>query len=769
LAFTARAVKLPRSSNCLFKTERLAVTPVARPHYPSPPDASTAAAAGLYLNAKSFAMLAGISVRMAQTALGNAVAGETWYGQSLNVRVREGVLGRGGKAYEVFAPSLPSDLYDKWIAQQAKRPMPQAPSVTLPAPVITYDPTARKRTEKALWIYSIIEPVVGLRRYTPERSAAIAEVLSREYTRPDGKKVRVSRGHLYEWLKRYENGLLEGIRPRQRKDIGQRRVLITRQWDKACPLGEGKKHAIAEALAEYVRSLWASGAAGWNVIQRFASLKLENFSQEAGWDAPAAELKAACIVARSFIEQQRKSGLLAIADKDAKRFFDLHIPRIRRSRTDLKPMDVVVGDVHPIDISIHRLDGSIAYPRAICWHDVATNRLYATLVLLEKGEGIKQVHVAASFAAMCEAWGLPLSLYLDNGSEYSWHEMMAAFSEISRMAQALQRKFTVGNLPASGEVRELVGERRQVIRAMPYNAPAKPIEGLFSVIENTVLSMLSGWTGGDRMRAKTHNVGRAPLPYSGTWEQFHADFETALAFYHSAQQGGTMDGLSPADALRSHIEAGWTRTHVEEQVLLLAFAEEDTREADRGYVKWNGVEYYDDALLPLTGKTVIVRVSRHDPRYAFVFDETRKLICTAGVAPVFGFLDPAGAKEQGRRKKVLMRHVAELRENCSRLDLVEEMRRVVQADGPMPQAQIGATVEISEQAMQMRDALRAKEEAALAALPNHATALPQEARRLSQWSSADEIDPLLVDVFADEEGAETAPGRTEFAIETKES
>jgi hypothetical protein len=47
--------------------------------------------------------------------------------------------------------------------------------------------------------------------------------------------------------------------------------------------------------------------------------------------------------------------------------------------------------------------------------------------------------------------------------------------------------------------------------------------------------------------------------------------------------------------------------------------------------------------------------------------------------------------------------------------------------------------------------------------------LPQEARRLSQWSSADEIDPLLVDVFADEEGAETAPGRTEFAIETKES
>ena len=181
-----------------------------------------------------------------------------------------------------------------------------------------------------------------------------------------------------------------------------------------------------------------------------------------------------------------------------------------------------------------------------------------------------------------------------------------------------------------------------------------------------------------------------------------------------------MSGLSPADALRTHVEAGWTKTHVEEQVLLLAFAEEDTRKAQGGYVSWDGVEYYDDALLPLTGQTVIVRVSRHDPRYAFVFDEARTLICAAGVAPVFGFLDPAGAVEQARRKKELMRYVAELRVNCCRLDLVKEMRQVVAA--------------------------------------------PHEAKRLSQWSPANEIDPLLVDVFADEEGAETVPGRTESAI-----
>lgn len=730
--------------------------------YP-PAQSVTKVDGGLYLNAQTLAELAGVKLRMAQAALSNAAQGKTWNGQAIQVRVLEGVRGRGGKTYEVFAPSLPPALYAKWLTSQAKQPMPQAPSVSLTVQNLTHDPCAAKRSEKALWILSIIRPIVGLRRHTPERSAAIAEVLSREYLRPDGKTVRVSQSQLYEWLKRYESGHVEGIKPKQRADIGKRRVLITREWDKACPLEEGKKQAIAEALSEYIRSLWASGAAGWNVIQQFASHKLEEFSRAAGWDVPTMELKPACMVSRAFVEQHRQSGLLAIADKDAKRFFDLHIPRIRRSRTDLKPMDVVVGDVHPIDIAITRLDGSIAYPRAICWHDVATNRLYATLVLLEKGEGIKQVHVAASFAAMCEAWGLPLALYLDNGSEYSWYEMMTAFSEISRLTQNLQRQFSVGELPTSGDVYSLVGEQRQVIRAMPYNAPAKPIEGLFSVIENTVLSMIPGWTGGDRMRAKTHNVGRAPLPYPGTWEQFHADFETALAFYHQTPQGGTMDGLSPASAYRTHIQAGWMKTHVEEQVLLLAFAEEGTRKAQGGYVSWDGVEYYDDALLPLTGNTVIVRVSRHDPRYAFVFDQGRSLICAAGVAPVFGFMDPAGAEEQARRKKVLMRQVAELRENCCRLDLVEEMRQVVMAAAPMPQAQIGATVAISDQAMQMVKALADKEAASLACTES-TKAAPADPKRLSQWSSANEIDPLLVDVFADEEGAETVPGRTESAI-----
>lgn len=709
---------------------------------------------GDWIGADRLAELAGVKLRMAQTAIGNAVQGKPWNGHVLQVRELNGRRGRDGKNFEVYAPSLPASIYNKWIASQAAQPQQECPSVMLTTSVIQHDPIAAKRSAKALWILGIIRPILGLARSSNERATAITEVLSRPHTRLDGKSVRLGKSQLYEWLNRYEQELVDGLKPNQRADLGKRRALITREWDAACPLDEGSKQAIAEELSGYVCSLWASGAAGWRTIQQFSNLKLENMSRVAGWDAPSTQLKPICVVTRSFIEQHRKSSLLAVADKDAKLFFDKHIPRIRRSRDELKPMDVVVGDVHPIDIAMTRPDGSIAYPRAICWHDVATNRLFVCLVLLEKGEGIKQVHVASAFAAMCSDWGLPKTLYLDNGSEYSWHEMMSAFSEISRLTQSFERQFSVGELAANGEFRELVDAQRQVIRANPYNAPAKPIEGLFSVIENTVLSMIPGWTGGDRMRSKTHNVGKEPLPYPGTWDEFHAAIATAVSFYHITTQRGTMAGLSPSQAYGTHIEAGWTRTHVDERVLLMAFADEETRKVGGGYVTWDGIEYYDDALLTYTGQTLKVRVSRHDPRYAFVFGQDRALICAAGVAPVYGFLDTLGAVEQARRKKSLMREIAVMRENVCRLDLVEEMRRVVASIGPMPQAQIGATVVMSEAAQQMSDAVVAKQNAALDATKNTKAALALDPKRLSQWSSPDETDRYLATVdWSDEEAA----------------
>ena len=228
----------------------------SRPSFPVPHQPATTVAAvadGHWLSPKVFSELAGIAPENASRALSNAGNGKPWNGNTLQVRELEGRRGRGGKNYEVYAPSLPPALYAKWIAGQAAQPQPQAPAVTLTIPVIQCDPTAAKRTEKALSILGLIRPILGLTKSSPERAAAIADVLGRTHTRPDGKAVTVGKSQLYEWLKRYEEELVDGLKPRQRADLGTRRVLITREWDTACPLDEGAQQAIAEALADYVR------------------------------------------------------------------------------------------------------------------------------------------------------------------------------------------------------------------------------------------------------------------------------------------------------------------------------------------------------------------------------------------------------------------------------------------------------------------------------------------------------------------------------------
>lgn len=705
---------------------------------------------GNWLSADTFAEIAGIRSRMAQKAVARALEGKTWKGAALVVREVAG-HGHGGKVFQVLATSLPSELFQKWIALKAQLPMPEAPvakSITLEDCDLRRDQVLSKRTDEAMWRLSVILPITQFRLRTPERAAAIKATLERDHIRLDGTLTKVGKTALYDWLSRYDQDGLSGLSPSQRKDAGTSRTIITREWDKACPLDEEDKQRLAEQLREHIRSLWASGLPGWRMGQQLASSKLLELSRQAGWQGQQALMLKACRVTRSVIEEARSYSLIAIYEKDAKQFFDNHLPRIRRSRDGMAPMDIVVGDVHPIDIAVRRPDGSVGYPRAIAWQDVATNRLFLTLVLLRKGEGIKQTDIAKSFASMCAAWGLPLGLYLDNGSEYSWREMMDGFKSLADLTKQLH----VRALSDDVDVQALLADSRELIRAKPYNAPAKPIEGLFSVLEQGVLAVIPGWVGGNRMRKKTHNVGREPLPFNGTWEDFQQSLDSALTFYHQTPQQGSMKGKSPQQAYEGAMASGWGKTQIDEQTLLLAFASKEQRHVKGGYIKWAGVEYYDDALLRFSDKNrqLTVCVAKHDPRFAFVFDGA-EFICAAQPAQTFGFLDGAGAKEQARREKLLKREITGRRQNTNRLDLVCEMARHNDTQSPMLDAPVKTTIGIEGAVGEMVKALRAYEEQQSTEARNEKAADAQGIQRLSQWSSSDELDPYVAAVqFTDE-------------------
>lgn len=687
-----------------------------------------------WLSADDFASLAEISDRKARLALARAVEGKTWRRQSLTVRVVRGSGGKAGEVYEVLATSLPADLVQAWIHRNTEHPMPAAPVARTVDPdpsELALDPLWAERSAKARRRHAIIEPLLQYPRGTPGRGT-----VARELAKQHGVGVSA----LYEWVRGFEKDGWRGLVPCQRADKGRPRTLITRAWDAACPLDGATKKKVADQLRRHIRSLWAEGTPGWTAVQQLASSRLVELSRDAGWHGSDTVMRKACLVSRPVVEAEREYRLVAIRDKDAKRYHDEIIPRISRHRDGMLPMDVVIGDVHPIDIYVMREDGTLACPRGIAWQDAATNRVFVDPVLLPPRQGIRQVDIAESFARMCSEWGLPKRLYLDNGSEYSWQSMMDGFQNLANLASI---DVETGRPPA--------GSGQKVSRAQPYNAQAKPIEGLFGLLERRVFPMIPGWVGGNRMKKKTHNVGQEPKPYPGTWEQFKQDLISAIDFYHQTPQSGSLKGRSPKEAYEAAIAKGWGKTAIARDVLLVAFAEKDKRKIDRGYLSWNGRQYYHDALLPLTGQVLTVGVAKHFPSLAFVFRDDNTPICTAELAKAYPFVGSEGAVEKARRRKLVNGHVSNLRRGAPKLDLVEEMRSHNASLPPMPDAPTHKEVGLSEPWMKVVQEMRANDERLLEA-SRKPKAAGVATKPLQQWSSPNEYDPYLEGIdFSDDE------------------
>ena len=710
--------------------------------YPCQPGITQAIPEKNWLSANAFSELAGISQRMGQKIIAGAFDGRCWKEHVLTVRSMTGAGGHSGRHYQVLATSLPQSLVQEWITAQTQQPEITAPithTIKLEDCPLKLDPLLSKRTDEALWRLSVIQPILAFPRYSPDRASAIHACLQRTHLKPDGTHKSVSQSTLYAWLVRYEQSGLEGLTPRQRNDAGKARTLISRMWDKACPLEEKAKLEMASRLRTHIRSLWSSGVTGWRTAQQLASSHLAELSRSAGWQDVSPAL---CGVTRSLIEAERHYQLVACHDQDAKHFFDYYVPRIRRSREGMQPMDVVVGDVHPIDIAIKRPDGSLAYPRAIAWLDVATNRLFFTLILLRKGEGIKQTDIVQSFASLCAQWGLCKTLYLDNGSEYANREMLDGFLNLTKLMHTqinVHLLHQTAKLPFPADKPD-----RSIIHARPYNAPAKPIEGLFSLLEQRVFAMIPGWVGGNRMKKKTHNIGREPLPYPGTWDAFQQAIEAALTFYHHTPQQGSLHGQSPYQAYEAAIAQGWGKILLSEQALLVAFAATGKRRVRGGYLNWNGTEYYHDALLPYTGSHLTVHVARHDPRFAFVF-HGNTLLCAAEPASPFGFLDIAGAKEQYRRTTLLTRAVTARRQHTNRLDLVEEMHRHNQQSSLSPDAPVVAMLKLPDLFEPVLKIIEAAEK--------NVDSMNHNLKPPSQWHALNEYDPYLTEVEYSDDGS----------------
>ena len=191
-----------------------------------------------------------------------------------------------------------------------------------------------------------------------------------------------------------------------------------------------------------------------------------------------------------------------------------------------------------------------------------------------------------------------------------------------------------------------------IIRAKPYNAPAKVIEGVFGVLERVYFSGLPGYIGGDRMASKVANVGRVQ-PFPGALADLDRAVQAMIAVYNTERH--RRDDRSPADLFHEAVTGGWQRTDLDPFALRVAFSTSETRRVVQGHFRQRSLLDLSQ-LQSYLGDTVTVLIPKfEDWSLLPLKDEAGRWLGHAVEDRPYAFLDAAGAREADRRSRRAVR------------------------------------------------------------------------------------------------------------------
>lgn len=581
----------------------------------------------------------------------------------------KGAGGDAGERWEGFVPDIPG-----LEAHLKARSTPLAPRGSLTNPALVYE----------IWSACFADLDAAIER--GEFDASLNEWSKKHLVSNNGKEglktySKISIKRLYKAYKRHGLGALGR---QKRKDAGTKRAFISMKFDAAARgagLQDNDLRAIADAVKTHIRS-WHKSWEGVGNIRGHASRHLKNLTNERGVELPPDTYE----VPLRLVKEERAIRTAAKLYRDRKGYEDAK-PRIKRTIAGLEPMDVVVGDVHHLDFLGPELEGYQRYPKAICWFDVATGRMWMTIVFLRKGEGIRNDHVMASFMEMTathpDAWGMMKFLYLDNGSEYNFTPLIEDMLKLGPKIDWLDS-----------------GRENGRVSATPYNAPAKPIENRFRVLEYSYFPKIPGWVGGDRYKPKAANVGKPLVGYPTTQDALRISILNAVLQYNvTPAQTGEYKGRSPIQIFNDFVEAGWKKTAVDADAFLAAFSIEKRVKNNGGSVKADGRVWTCDALAACVDEYIIVLIPKFQQWDHLPIKDVRgNLLGFAEEDRPFGFLDPAGARESKRRQRIRLISTQDHYKSAPTIDVEAELQKLAQTAPKQLPAPIGACVTASDAA-----------------------------------------------------------------------
>ncbi|MDX8433273.1 hypothetical protein RFN25_07475 [Mesorhizobium abyssinicae] len=445
---------------------------------------------------------------------------------------------------------------------------------------------------------------------------------------------------------------------RGRADQGKRRVVISRQWDALVPFDHGTKAKIAEDIKQEIRGLLAAGAA-WGHVKILARNFLAETTRSWGFRPnDPASFEKACSIPWTLVSEEMHYRKVHQFRTNRKAYEDSR-PRGRRSIEDMRPMELVVGDVHPIDIHLTRADGSICTAKLIGFLDWATGRVWCDLIAFDTRGGVNNRDVIEVFAAMVDhpAFGLPETLYIDNGKEYGFATYLDDATTL-----------TVPGFHGPGR-------SMRVVNALPYNASAKPIERWFGDFESRYLSTLPGWISGNRMNKRQEAIGRTVAPY-GTFEDFVPAFFGLLKAYHSMPTGkqSGLKGHSPNTTFQQHVVAGWSAITMSRDEVRAAVARRVERTVIQGAIQLRGRRWSCEELWQYShDKVLVCEPVYHAPAELLVLDMKGKRLGIATPDVPLHPLDHRGAQSTAARAKAHRDAIVQMARSVPKIDVAARL------------------------------------------------------------------------------------------------
>ena len=306
-------------------------------------------------------------------------------------------------------------------------------------------------------------------------------------------------------------------------------------------------------------------------------------------------------------------------------FIDKCAPYIKRMYEDLESNDIWVADNHTFDIMVEK-EGKPARVYLTAFMDVRSRKMMgwcvtdapssdATIYALKKG---------------CEKFGVPRSIYTDNGREFLFHDLGGnGFRKKKKNGEELKLPSILDDLGIEFRT------------ALPRNARGKGIERAFYTVKEHFSKLFESYTGGtilerpDRLKKMVKTMKGLP-----SIEEFIQYVDIYIEGWYNKQphEGTGMKGKCPDEVFAENMITKRVLPKEKADLMFMRYAKSNTGMLKVGK---NGItltfygkqlQYWNEELWKeYFGQNVYVRYNPEDLSNIRIYDEQKRFLCIAAL------------------------------------------------------------------------------------------------------------------------------------------